>query len=393
MGRMARALPSVGRIVRVGSQEYDLGRQTVGQILLEMQKTLLQQDTLSYDPVIDEELRKSVPAKKTDVKHFNCELGTLEAMLNRVSVSFAIDNVINCCVTKKAEGLLLYLFDKSVHVWDFSIKGLHGNVPSPFGLSILVETIGNHCSELPKMKKYLIFEGFPVNTRYYGQINSLKACSDSFPSAMKFSQLPYLLALFTARILNIPYLFVNTSHSGLQRSVEDAVRESAHYAGLAQGDSWRFSKHKRFKLLKDPYTSSEINLLTDSDSEVIYDQHGKPFKLTHFLEKQLNTGRHGLNKYPPYEQLGFFDTWYAWNRFITESSLDDELAGEARSYYKRDVISRTILKRPEGLKTGQPALLRNEYRPVYSSFWNNGIGYCKGFEVDVKTECERLRIM
>ncbi len=284
-------------------------------------------------------------------------------------------NFVGCCITagKSREAPILYWLDDAVHLWQtYIIAKNHG--PFPFGLGIFVEAEGNHVSKPGKKEKYLILEGFPAQQLTYSTIGNVSFQSNDMISACDWITLPqavYLLGLSAAKSRNIPRLFVNTEHSGRQRSVEDAVREAAISSQLPM-DAWKVNRHNEFKLIKDPYTDGSFMQLTDANTErIINDSTGKPAEYTHFLGKSQFSSNliSELRRDLSWNGEGFFDTWYGWNKFIMESypAWSEEMKNKhpyAEAVFKHG-------KDPQ---------------------WNLGIGYCKGFEVDVEKECKRLGI-
>ncbi len=280
-------------------------------------------------------------------------------------------NKMDCCIAgpsgKSREASFLYFLDPSVHTWDF--QGSQRGWSHSQGLAIFVEATGRHCSK-SEPEEYLVLEGFPANQEFYSGIEKLNSrgsvylmskegCID-FPEELTLPKLVYLLGILTAGVLGKSKLFINTEHKGAQKSVEYAVREAARSSNL-RGDCWDFSRHAEFRLTNDP-VSGHFQTIQCGDAK---------FEYTHVLEKpQLSADIVAqIRKNPDWNGEGFFDTWYGWNRFIMDTYDSWSPEEKARHPYAESVAKRG--KDPQ---------------------WNSGIGYCKGFEVDVKKECERLGI-
>ena len=284
------------------------------------------------------------------------------------SVFDVMNNEVGCCITGPSgeyrDAAILYCLDRSVNTWSFDC----GQDNSTIGLGIFVEATGRHFSKPHgEEKRYLVVEGFPSNDKYYRQVGQLNPnygrfqIASSFPDDCTLPQLVYFLGLLTAKVRRIPKLFINTEHGSTMPSVEDVVHEAAQ-ATVEKEGFWRFHGRK-FELLKDSETKGPFAYL-ESD--------GYRFEYTHFLQKSpllpgLITQLKRLNS--DWEGEEFFDTWHGWNKFIiaTYPHWSEELKKQhpyAESVWRRG-------KDPQ---------------------WNLGIGYCKGFEVDVAKECKRLGI-
>ncbi len=289
---------------------------------------------------------------------------------SNISDRRVLENHIDCCITGPKGGArdasVLYRIDPSVDVFHFSPSGMMGDT-LPFGMAILSKAKGWHVSDRKK-KEYLVLEGFPANQKYCARMGDFKHRERLYGeyTGHEFSlyQFVYMLALWRANFLGIPQLFINVEHSpGAQPSVGYAIREAASFANIPQS-IWEFDRHPRkFSLLKDPYTNG-------GDFEYI-DCTNKRLEYTHFLQKPrlssklISRFRNDQN----WHGEVFFDTWYAWNEFImaTYPEWSDKLKADhpyAEAVWRRG-------KDPQ---------------------WNLGIGYCKGFEVDVAKECKRLGI-
>ena len=298
-------------------------------------------------------------------------LYTLKVSLNPRSMNMLVNNSVHCCITdgKAQDASVLYLIDPAVQLWNTVADGKGWpESESPFGFAIFVATNGYSIST-KKRSKYLVLEGFPANDTYYKRIGELREFARRdlnwvcLPyEGFNFPQLIYFLGLATARLLGIPKLFINTEHSGRQKSVEGVVKQAAKEAHLPAG-VWEMSKHDQFRLLKDPLTNDSFAHITVKD---------QCFEYTHFLQKPQFPPRIienlKIQSLKGWRGEGYFDTWYKWNEFIMDT-------------YKN--------WSPE-LKEKHPyaeALWRRGKEPC----WNLGIGYCKGFEVEVDKEYERLR--
>ncbi len=317
-----------------------------------------------------------------------------------------LDNMVDCCIThgKAWEAIILYSVDPAVHIWSAHMRmnDLSFNrIAEPLGISIMIEGAGHTSSEPQNEKRYLILEGFPANQDYYELIKTLKnpqkpyggkvlskaeeymaeiesLMSPRWQSASQYGEkhafwqvsspplsLPeamYVMALKTAQRFKIPYLFVNASHSGRQKSVEDLVRSAASMSSLPRGEVWKMSRHREFELLKDSQTNSPL---------ASFEIDGQKFEYTHFLQKPQLKGSlvQTLRSDSSWSGEGYFDTWYGWNKFIMDTypKWSEELK-------KQHPYAEFVAKRGKDPQ------------------WNLGIGYCKGFEVDVEKECKRLGI-
>jgi len=296
---------------------------------------------------------------------------------------YVLDSKLNCCFNQgdSRKALLTYILDDAVNLLCTSAIGsVSWQVDLSFGMGIFVVADGYPTATM-ESSRYLVLEGFPANDKYYKHIQEFKkwerpnygGTPPSPRGAWPLPHLVYCLALSTAKLLDIPKLFVNTEHSGRQRSVENVVFEAARESKLS-ADCWEAAGNKSFKFLRDPLKKEGcFDVLIDpGKGKIIYDTEGKPFEYTHFLKKpKFSSGlRKHLNKLKvPCDSLGYFDTWYKWNRFSmdTYKSWSPELCSQ------------------HPYATG--AYLRGK-----NPCWNAGIGYCKGFEVDVKKECKRLGI-
>ncbi len=315
-------------------------------------------------------------------------------------------NDVDCCITgpygdHRAATMLNWL-DSSVFTWEMysCAEILNEQVPrrEPFGLAIFVRATGNHFSK--KKEEYLVFEGFPANRKKYSRIGKLDSvCEDVlsfdrdesfvFPDSCmslperEFSlpELVYVLGLITARELKIPKLFINTSHSPqTQQSVDDSVLKMLEITG--NKNNWDYG---RKCLIKDPLTNGPMECISLGD---------KKFQYTHFLQKprldaslvtklcKEDETRYRkvieTNCFNEWSGESVFDTWYWWNVFIGNTYDNWPKALKEAHPYAARVSKRAKWRR------------KNDMHP--ESYWNLGIGYCKGFEVDVAKECERLGI-
>ncbi len=339
---------------------------------------------------LEDELRGSCAhsQKNLDVSVFY-KLDKLCAARNFPKI--AIDAGVDCCITqpdgKSKEATVLYAIDKTVTVWSFSFKGGSVYYDTSFALAIFVKARGHHFSKTVP-ENYLVLEGFPANQRYYSRVGKMDAkfvCSDIENYALgrlgrsevSFTELVYILGLKTAKREGISKLFVNTEHSDRQKSVHDAIRTAAIECSLSRGEVWDMGSHGSFKLLKDQHTEKDFQVFKDpgTNEVLLYDKNrnGKrePFEYTHFLQKRALPAQlvKMIRKNPLWKGENVFDTWYGWNRFImdTHKQWSDEL--KAKHPYAKAIYERG--RDPQ---------------------WNLGIGYCKGFEVDVEKECKRLGI-
>ncbi|MBI4019738.1 MAG: hypothetical protein HY367_00270 [Candidatus Aenigmarchaeota archaeon] len=161
------------------------------------------------------------------------------------------------------------------------------------------------------------------------------------PSLGDWKRLMYSGILKLAKKAKIGRSVFNTQHSGGQFSVHDfnayvAERVFENLTNKGHGEYWNMREGK-FRLKRGPYDTPSGFLKTE--------QKGISFEYTHNLVKPpldgfyvRNFGKKG------YKGGHFLDSWYEWNRFLGS-------------------------RHPE---------------------WNNGKGFVKGIEVDVKQELDRL---
>ncbi len=287
-------------------------------------------------------------------------------------------NEVNCCITgptgKWRDASIIYSLDSSVKVWNFDTEHFvqmgMGAMPlgSPFGLALFIETEGHHSSNPELINKYLVIEGFPVNKKYYDRIKELEMVlvqdASYLPLKIKKHSLAsfvYVLGLLTAKRRNIPKLFVNAEHSGRQESVEDTVGEIAEFIGFKRNDAWKYDRHGKFEMLKCPLAGDFAQIAVGN----------RQFEYTHFLQKRPLPRElvEEIRRDPDWNGESVFDTWYGWNKFIM-----DTYPNWSEEMKKAHPHAESVSKRGKDPQ------------------WNLGIGYCKGFEVDVKKECERLGI-
>jgi hypothetical protein len=321
----------------------------------------------------------------------------LVARLNNSAEKVMVNNV-DCCITgpygEHRAASMLYWLDKSVFTWEMYAIGEKQDVSvnsDPFGLGIFVKTIGKHSQNCYE-NDYLVLEGFPAKLEQYAHIGLLKPITGenmsgeykesgfnipkpnvSLPqNLMTLPELMYVLGLVTARKLKIPKLFINTGHSNrTQRSVQDSVKEIIRITG--NESAWDEEKKclDRDPLTNEPFASFNVG--------------EKKFQYTHFLRKKpLDSSIVGKiqyedeSGYSSWRGEGFFDTWYWWNHFIGNTYQNWSEAQCAKHPYAERVWRRKNVRRT------------HELHP--ESYWNEGIGYCKGVEVDVEKECKRLGI-
>jgi hypothetical protein len=287
-------------------------------------------------------------------------------------------NEVNCCITgptgKWRDASIIYKLDPSVKVWNFDTPHIaqmgpcNLHVGSPFGLALFIKTAGYHSSNPEVINSYLVIEGFPVNRHYYDRIEELEMVlvrdASYLPLNIKKHSLPsfvYVLGLITAKHHNIPKLFINTEHSGRQESVEDTVGQIAEFVGFKRNDVWKYDKHGKFDMLKDPLTGDFSRI----------DVGNQRFEYTHLLQKNQLPRQlvEKIRRDPMWSGESVFDTWYGWNKFIM-----DTYEKWSPQLKKEHPYSESVAKRGKDPQ------------------WNLGIGYCKGFEVDVEKECKRLGI-
>lgn len=296
---------------------------------------------------------------------------TFFASLNAERAEGILINSIGACISgpagKSREAAILHYLDDAVHLWTINASpaSVEGKRQYAIGLGIFVEATGGHHSNPGAKEKYLVLEGFVANPDYYSEIAFIKP--DKYDDAgfppiehLSLPNLMYMCGLATARFLGIKRLFINTEHTGKSRSVEEVVHTAAIEAGLST-DVWRFRKGG-FKLVADQYTCSDFAQVKAADSTFEYTHYLEKAPLSPELVKQLRRDSNWNGE-------EFFDTFYGWNKFIMEtySNWTEELK-------KQYPYAESVWKRGK------------------DSQWNLGIGYCKGFEVDVKNECDRLGI-
>ncbi len=340
-----------------------------------------------FNVLIDQIQTEHVGFVRDTYRHVR--LDKLRVYLNAPKIS--CDTGVMCCISgfgKSKEASVLYALDRTVNVWSFQFADeVNMNYEQTFGMAIFVKARGHHFSKTDP-ENYLVLEGFPANQRYYdvvgtpkGEYKRLEKADYSFENLGKLdltlSQMVYILGLKTAKQLGIPKLFVNASHSDRQKSVHDAMRIAAIESGLPHREVWERGSHRTFKLLKDPSTEKDFQVFEDpgTNEVLLYkenkDEERKSFEYTHFIEKRpLPSSLVKMIRHDPgWNGESVFDTWYEWNRFImdTHKQWSDEL--KAKHPYAKAIYERG--RDPQ---------------------WNLGIGYCKGFEVDVEKECKRLGI-
>jgi len=268
------------------------------------------------------------------------------------SAEHVMVNQVNCCITgpygKHRDASILYCLDPNVFAWMFHPLGEgFSSLLDPFGLGIFVRVKGRHFSK-KKNKDYLVFEGFPANQEHYWRLKN---------SGLSMPDLVYKCGLQLANELKISKMFINTCHSNhTQPSVDDTVSELIKMTG--HQDAWTDKEG----LIKDPLTKGDLASLEVGNKQFLY---------THFLQKP-RLDRYlveKLRKQDNWSGESVFDTWYDWNKFIMDTYDSWPPEFKARHPYTKSVAKRG--RDPQ---------------------WNLGIGYCKGFEVDVEKECERLGI-
>ncbi len=323
------------------------------------------------------------------------DLATL--LLARLNYSSArvMTNDSDCCITgpygRHRAASILYWLDPSVFTWEIYAcsqkKERHTSGRTPFGLGIFVKAKGHHFSK-SENEDYLVFEGFPANIDHYGSIDELVALNEysifkeyeddgafEFPSAcanipyrtFSLPELIYVIGLLTAKKEKIPKLFINTNHSDhTQQSVQDSIRGIVNLTGYQ--DSWDYEGNT---LVKDPLTNESLASIKVGKKKLQY---------THFLQKPPLDGDlvRKLKKSKDWNGEGFFDTWYWWNRFIGNTYQNWSESLRNAHPYAELVYERAKTRRGQDIHP--------------ESYWNHGIGYCKGFEVDVEKECKRLGI-
>jgi len=308
--------------------------------------------------------------------------GSIVACLNSSVKDMLAFNKIDCCVAgtegKSRDAPIIYFLDPAVHILGFKKGVRQDGTFSPSGIGIFTEAGGYHVANQTEKYRYLVLEGFPANTEWYLSFDCINPQSLTFEGirdlkikSLSVADFVYVLGLITAHMLHIPKIFINTEHSGGMRSVDDVVHAAAIQASLPQ-ESWEIDRNKKLKLLKDPYTKGSFQVLRDPVSGmIILDTGQNTFEYTHVFKKpQLSNDLIQKIRYnEEWNGEGFFDTFYAWNKFIME----------------------TYPKWSSELKKIHP-YAENVWRHGKDPQWNLGIGYCKGFEVDVEKECKRLGI-
>ncbi len=300
---------------------------------------------------------------------------TLDVVLNPCGLELLINNV-DCCIVgpfgKSKEASILYLLDPDVHMIRFT--------PGEYavGLAIFAKVEGYHASSPDESTTYLLLEGCPINQNYYSCVDKVnlknpesgKGTSPlNIRNGLSMPQLVYVLGLKTAKDLKIPKLFINAEHTGRQKSVEDVVLEAAR-ANVKEAGRWSL-KDGKFILRKDPLTGGNFAHIVAGN---------RCFEYTHFLQKKPLSPAlvSELQNDPSWNGEGYFDTWYGWNKFIGKTYADWSPELKQAHPYAGSVWERAKSRLDQGLHP--------------ESYWNLGIGYCKGFEVDVEKECERLGI-
>jgi hypothetical protein len=294
----------------------------------------------------------------------------LAAKLNNSATNLLV-NVVNCCISgpygKSKEASILHWLDPAVHVWEITPDTY------PAGLVLCVEATGNHASRPDDLTKYLVLEGFPANKNFYANIASVYSAGGDndlrTSEHYTLAKMAYIFGLKTAQTQGISKLFINAEHTGRQQSVEDTVFEAAK-ANIPDHNTYRL-KDEKFVLRKDPHTNAPFAQITVGDNAFAY---------THHLQKQpLNPELvTALRNDPHWNGEGYFDTWYGWNKFIGNLCSEQvEEIGKSHPYARR---------------VWERAQTRRKQQRHPESYWNLGIGYCRGIEVDVAKECARLNI-
>jgi len=266
------------------------------------------------------------------------------------SAKHVMVNQVNCCITgpsgKHRDASILYWLDENVFSWTLHpIRSARMSVLDPFGLAIFVKAKGRHFSS-QKEEDYLVFEGFPANQEHYWRLKKL---------GVSLPRLVYDCGLWLARELKISKMFINASHSNnTQQSVDDTVREMISIA--EHQESWSDKEG----LISDPLTKDVLASLEIGNKQFVY---------THFLRKPcLDINLVGkLRRRDNWLGESVFDTWYDWNKFIMDTY--DSWLPESKALHP---YAESVAKRGKDPQ------------------WNLGVGYCNGFEVDVKTEYKRL---
>lgn len=307
----------------------------------------------------------------------------LEAKLNH-SLPLLMSNNVNCCITgphgQHREAAPLYWLDPAVHIWEF-----YADNNLPFGLGIFIKARGRHHTA-QNDADYLIFEGFPADGNEYMHASELWGIRREGDPRMhaeflSLAEFAYALGLETARALNCTKMLINTGHSDhTQFSVRHTVEKLMECTG--NKDNWDSQKHT---LTKDPSSPDgsfgQFSVPAGTKNGHRVNQH--TFRYTHqlskapfprYIRKQLQRAKRGT----PWQGEIFSDTFHEWTRFAGNTyrrwrAEDQQLHPYARGVADRADAAYAAKRHPE-------------------SFWNLGIGYCTGIEVDVEKECTRLGI-
>jgi hypothetical protein len=312
-------------------------------------------------------------AKRKSGLQSNSPKHTLHARLNN-SPRSAMINLVDCCITgpfgKYRDASALYWLDNAVHLLEFYIDPSENDDNFPFGIAIFFEAEGRHHTK-SNDNKYLVLEGFITNQNEHRGIQEIRQEFVNFfgetrqlslPSKwMSIPQAVYYSGLYIAHMLGKEKLFINTQHGpNSQRSVEATVLSAAQKSKLPS-ELWNFKRGK-FELLGD--CSGKFSYIAD--------KKGNLFEYTHHLRKEHQFDSElvkRLRRKPEWNGEILSDALHDWNKYIMETHSDW----------------------PESLQNEHP-YARAVYERGTSPSWNLGIGYCKGFEVDVKSECEKNKI-
>lgn len=311
----------------------------------------------------------------------------LEAKLNN-SLPLLMSNDADCCITgphgQHRETAPLYWLDPSVHVLELYARCEQEERARPFGLGLFIKARGRHHGA-QKDSDYLIFEGFPANGNEYVHAAELIGIQREGEPRMRadfmsLAEFIYAVGLETARRLNCDKMLINTSHSGhTQFSVRDTVQKLVEYT--KNEADWDAQLHR---LTRDPLApdGSFGQFVVPAGMKNGHIVKQQTFAYTHFLKKapfpqhtrkQLQRAKQGT-----WQGEIFSDTFHEWTRFA------------GNTYRRWHAEDRKLHPYARGIADRADAAYAAERHP--ESFWNLGIGYCTGIEVDVEKECARLSI-
>ena len=327
----------------------------------------------------------------------------LTAKLNNSPRNLVYNNT-DCCISgpfgKHRTTALLYWLDPAVHTWEFyaetdakeDSKDIL-DVTLPFGLALFFEARGRHHAAAEDTN-YLVFEGFPAHGSTYAHIDFLThprnvdgVTGPKEPPTYAYNcpslpQFIYTLGLITAQAKGIPKLIINTSHSThTQHSVSDTIDKIM--GTTHNGEHWDSGAQR---LRRDPLSpDGAFGRFTVGASNKGYAVKAQTFEYTHFLAKPAfpaDIGAEIRHRDEDTERIYWrdellLDTHYEWTKFV--GNTYDNWTNEARDAH------------PYAFRVANRANVWRTHEIPPESYWNAGIGYCHGIEVDVQDELGLLK--